>query len=86
MISIKTVKIQQSTQNYTTLEDDENYGQKRLGRRFGTIPLPSWSWHKKNNKESWKNKIKNNKQCSIVFNKTCLNDNLLPKYTHLIYI
>ena len=22
-----------------------------------------------------------NKQCSIVFNKTCLNDNLLPRYT-----
>ena len=28
-----------------------------------------------------KNKIKNNKQCSIVFNKACLNNNLLPKYT-----
>ena len=32
--------------------------------------------------ESRKNKIKNNKQCSIIFhNKTCLNNNLLPKYT-----
>ena len=27
-----------------------------------------------------KNKIINNKQCSIIFNKTCLNNNLLPKY------
>ena len=25
--------------------------------------------------------IRNNKQCFIVFNKTCLNNNLLPKYT-----
>ena len=28
-----------------------------------------------------KNQIKNNKQCSIVFNKKSLNNNLLPKYT-----
>ena len=39
------------------------------------------SWHKKNYKETWENRIKNNKQCSIVFNKTCLNNNLVPKYT-----
>ena len=30
---IKTVKAQQSTQNYTTLDDDQKYGRKRLGRR-----------------------------------------------------
>ena len=59
--------------------DDQKYGQKRLGRRHGTSPLPSRSPHKKI-KETWKNKIKNNKQCSIIF-KTCLNNNLLPKYT-----
>ena len=42
---------------------------------------------RENNKESWKNKIENYKQCSIVFNKTCLNNNLLPKYTlQKIYI
>ena len=49
---IKTVKTQQSTQNYTTPDDDQKYGRKRLGRRYGTIPLPSKSRHKKNNKES----------------------------------
>ena len=79
---IKTVKTQQSTQNYTTPDNDQKHGQKHLGR----IPLPSRSRHEKNNKKSWKNKIKTmNKQCSIVFNKTCLNNNLLPKYT-LFYI
>ena len=59
---IKTAKTQQSTQNYTTPDDDQKYGRKRLGRRYGTIPLPFRSRRKKNNKESWKNKIKNNKQ------------------------
>ena len=36
------------------------YGRKHLGRKHRTIPLPSKSRHKKNNKETWKNKIKNN--------------------------
>ena len=49
---IKTVKIQQSTQNYTTPDDDQKYGRKFLGRRYGTIPLPSRSRHCKNIKES----------------------------------
>ena len=73
MSTAQAVKTQQSTQNNTTSNDDQKYGRKRLGRRNGTIPLPSRSWHKKNNKEPWKNKIKNNKQCSIIYNKTCLN-------------
>ena len=42
---IKTVKTQQSTQNYATHDDEQKYGHKRLGRRYGTIPLLSWSWH-----------------------------------------
>ena len=47
-----------STQNYTTLDDDQKYGWKLLGRRYGTIPLPSRLQHKKNNKATWENKIK----------------------------
>ena len=39
------VKTQQSTQNYTTPDDNQKYGQKCLGRRYGTIPLPSRSQH-----------------------------------------
>ena len=62
------------------------YGRRRLGRRHGTIPLPSRSLHLKNNMDSWKNKTKINKQCSIVFNKTCLNNILLLKNNFLIYI
>ena len=73
-----------------TPDDNKKYGQKCLGRRYGTIPFPSRSQYKKNNKETWKYKIRNNKQCSIIFNKTCLNNNLLPKYTifkkKIIYI
>ena len=38
---IKIAKTQQSTQNYTSPDDDQKYGQKRWGRRYGTIPLPS---------------------------------------------
>ena len=52
-----------------------------LSRRYGIISLPPGSQHKKNNKKTWKIKIKNNKHCSSVFNKTCFNNNLLPKYT-----
>ena len=82
---IKTVKTQQSTQNCTTPDDDQKSGRKRLGRRYGTIPLLSRSRHKKNNWESWKNKIKNNKQCPIVFNKSCLNRYInFFKYIYLI--
>ena len=40
---IKTVKTQQSTQNYTTPDDNQKYGWKHLGRRYGTIPLRSRS-------------------------------------------
>ena len=40
---IKTVKTQQSTHNYTIPDDDQKYGRKLLGRRYGTIPLPSRS-------------------------------------------
>ena len=68
------IKIQQSTQNYTTADNNQEYGQKHLGKRYGTIPWLSTSWHQKNIKESRKNRIKNNKQCSNVFNKTCLNN------------
>ena len=32
---IKTVKTQQSTQNYTTVDDDQNYVRKCLDRRYG---------------------------------------------------
>ena len=42
---IKAVKTQPSTQKYTTPDDDQKYGRKRLGRRYGTIPLPSRSRH-----------------------------------------
>ena len=34
---IKTLKIQQSTQNYSTPDDDQKYGRKRLGRKYGTL-------------------------------------------------
>ena len=40
---IKTVKIQQSTQNFTTPDDDQKYGRKRLGRKYGIVPLLSRS-------------------------------------------
>ena len=40
---IKTVKTQQSTQNYT--DDYQKYGWKCLGRRYGTIPLPPRAQH-----------------------------------------
>ena len=42
---IKTVKTQLSTQNYTTPDDNQKYGRKCLGRRYGAIPLPSRSQH-----------------------------------------
>ena len=35
-----------------TPDDKQNYGQKRLGRRYGTIPFPPVSQHKKNNKKT----------------------------------
>ena len=41
------------------------------------MPLPPGSQPKKNNKKTRKITIKNNKQWSIIFNKTCLNNNLL---------
>ena len=41
-----------NSQLNTTPDDDQKYGHKRLGRRYGTIPLPSGSQHKKNNKDS----------------------------------
>ena len=37
---IKTVKTQQSTQNFTTPDDDQKYGQKCLHKRYEIIPLP----------------------------------------------
>ena len=42
---IKTVKIQQSTQNYTNHDDNQKYDQKHLGRKYETILLPSGSQH-----------------------------------------
>ena len=63
------------------------YALKRLGRRYGTIPLPWRSRHKKNNKETWKIKLKIiSKQCSIVFNKTCLNTHTHTHTHTYIYI
>ena len=38
---IKTIKTQQSTQNYTTHDDNQKYGPKHMGKRYGTFPLPS---------------------------------------------
>ena len=59
---IKTIKTQTlSTQNYTTPNEYQKSGQKCLGRRYGTISLSPGSWHKKNNKKTWKIIIKNNK-------------------------
>ena len=55
--------------NYTTPDVDQKHRRKLLGRRYGIIPLPFRPRHKKNKK----NRIKNDKQCSIVFHKTCLN-------------
>ena len=46
---IEIVKTQQSTQNYTTPDDDQKCGQKCLGRRYGIIPFRSR--HKKNNRD-----------------------------------
>ena len=55
---------------------------KALGQKiWDNSFLPPKSQHKKNNKKIWKITIKTNKKCSIVFNKTYLNKNLLPKYT-----
>ena len=45
----------------TTPDNDQKYGRKRLGGRYGTIPLPPESRHKKNNKKTWKITIRNNK-------------------------
>ena len=44
---IKTVKIQQSTQKLGIPDDDQKYGQKSMGRTYGTILLPPRSRHKK---------------------------------------
>ena len=66
---IKTIKTQTVNSNYSTPDDDQKYGWKYLGRRYGTIPLPPESQHKKNNKKTWKIMIKINKQCFIIFNK-----------------
>ena len=33
-------------------DNDQNYGQKWLSRRYGTIPLPPRSLHKKNKKKT----------------------------------
>ena len=54
---IKTVKTQQLTQNYTTPDDDQKYGQKRLGRRYGTIPFHLNPHTKKITRSLLKNKI-----------------------------
>ena len=51
-----------STQNYTTPDDNQKYGQKCLGRRYWTVPLLPGPQHKKNNKKTWKITIKNNKK------------------------
>ena len=40
-----------STQNYTTPDDDQKYGRKRFGRKYGTIPLPPISRRKKKKKK-----------------------------------
>ena len=42
-------------------DDDQKYGRKLLGRRYRKIHLLPESRHKENYKETWKNKIKNNK-------------------------
>ena len=52
--------------NYTTPDDDQKYGRKRLGRSYGTVLLPPGFWHKNN--KIWEIAIKINKQGSIVFN------------------
>ena len=64
----------------TKTNDDQKYGRKHLDRRYGTISLPPGFRHKRNSKKIWKITIKNKKQSSFVFNKTCLNI-LLFKYT-----
>ena len=77
----RRILILSSTQNYTTHDDNQKYVRKHLGRKYGTIPLPSRSRQEKITMKLEKIKLKMiNKQCSIVFDKTCLN-NLLPKYT-----
>ena len=49
---------------------------------YALTPTHTKHTHKKNNKKTWKFSIKNNnKQCSIVFDKTYLDNNLPPKYT-----
>ena len=58
---IKTIKTQTVKSNYSTPDDDQKYGRKRLGRRYGTIPLQSRSRHKKNNKKIWKLQLEINK-------------------------
>ena len=40
-----------------------------------------WEKRKRSEVEKTEWEEENDKQCSIVFNKTCLNNNLLPKYT-----
>ena len=80
---IKTIKTQTVNKNYTTPNDDQKSGQKCLGRRYGTIPLSPESTRKITRRLE-KLQLKMIK-CSIVFNKTCLNNNMLPKYI-LFYI
>ena len=55
-------------------------------RRYGAIPLPPGSRHKKITRLEKLQLKMINKQCSIVLNKTCLNNNLLAKYSLYIYI
>ena len=78
---IKTVKSQQSTQNYTT----PLMTTKSMVESAWAEEMRQFLYHldplTRKYEESLKNKSKDNKQCSIVFNKTCLNNNLVPKYT-----
>ena len=49
----KTIKTQTVNSNYSTPDEDQKSDRKRFGRRYGTIPLPSKSRHKKNNKKTY---------------------------------
>ena len=63
-----------STENYSTPDDDQKYGRKRLGRKYGTIPFYLDPYTRRITRSLEKITLKTiNTHCSIVFNKTCLN-------------
>ena len=83
-ISLKKTSPKKNKTN-SSPEDNLRHGWKHLGK-YGTFSPLFGSQHTKRNKKTWTSKHKDHsKKYSMVYKKTCLNNNLLPKYT-IIYL